>query len=300
MSWIYKAEKKFGKYAITNLMKYIMGLKIAGVVIGLFDGTFYYNWLAFDVQEILRGQVWRFFTFILSPDIQLGNQIVLEALFFFVMVYLYYFIGNAIERTWGTFRFNLYFFSGFFATGILSFLYAVISKDYRFIEFSFYPMHHLDYLFESMFLTFALMFPETSFLLYFIIPIKAKWLGYAGLAMSFFSAITSILDQNYVALILFIAAYGNFLFYYLMTSNSIKRARFFKQPAKKKKVRYRNTAFKTEEKVKKGSEARHKCFVCGRTEKDDENLVFRFCSKCEGNYEYCSDHLFTHEHISKH
>lgn len=30
------------------------------------------------------------------------------------------------------------------------------------------------------------------------------------------------------------------------------------------------------------------------------NLDFRFCSKCDGNYEYCSDHLFTHQHVRKH
>ena len=41
---------------------------------------------------------------------------------------------------------------------------------------------------------------------------------------------------------------------------------------------------------------KHKCAVCGRTEKDDPNLEFRFCSKCNGNYEYCQDHLYTHIH----
>ena len=43
--------------------------------------------------------------------------------------------------------------------------------------------------------------------------------------------------------------------------------------------------------------ARHRCAVCGRTELDDPNLEFRYCSKCNGNYEYCQDHLFTHEHV---
>ena len=44
---------------------------------------------------------------------------------------------------------------------------------------------------------------------------------------------------------------------------------------------------------------RHKCAICGRTELDDETLEFRYCSKCEGNYEYCSDHLYTHEHVRR-
>ena len=42
--------------------------------------------------------------------------------------------------------------------------------------------------------------------------------------------------------------------------------------------------------------ARHKCAICGRTENDDPNLSFRYCSKCTGNKEYCQDHLFTHTH----
>ena len=49
----------------------------------------------------------------------------------------------------------------------------------------------------------------------------------------------------------------------------------------------------------KAGEPRHRCAICGRTELDNPNLEFRFCSKCDGNYEYCSDHLFTHEHVKK-
>lgn len=46
-----------------------------------------------------------------------------------------------------------------------------------------------------------------------------------------------------------------------------------------------------------GQISRHKCAICGRTELTNPELEFRFCSKCNGNYEYCQDHLFTHKHI---
>ena len=47
-------------------------------------------------------------------------------------------------------------------------------------------------------------------------------------------------------------------------------------------------------KVKAASQStHHRCAICGRTEKDGEDLEFRFCSKCKGNYEYCQEHLFT-------
>ena len=62
--------------------------------------------------------------------------------------------------------------------------------------------------------------------------------------------------------------------------------------AKKRRVIYKNTAARE-------GQPRHKCAICGRTELDSPELEFRYCSKCEGNYEYCSDHLFTHEHVRR-
>ena len=41
----------------------------------------------------------------------------------------------------------------------------------------------------------------------------------------------------------------------------------------------------------------HKCKVCGITEKEDPKLDFRYCSWCEGDIEYCMNHLETHTHI---
>ena len=50
---------------------------------------------------------------------------------------------------------------------------------------------------------------------------------------------------------------------------------------------------------KKKNGAMHECAVCHRTELDDPELEFRYCSKCDGNYEYCQDHLFTHKHVKR-
>ena len=64
----------------------------------------------------------------------------------------------------------------------------------------------------------------------------------------------------------------------------------------------RKQKFKSDMKTAQAEKIRlthHKCAVCGRTEKDDPNLEFRYCSKCEGNLEYCMDHLYTHKHVTK-
>lgn len=303
MNWIYKAEKKFEKFAVSNLMRYVVGIKILGVMLGLISPTLYVSYLAFDVNAVLNGQVWRLVTFVLRPEVSQGNQMFVDILFFAIWAYVYYFIGNSIERIWGTFRFNLYFFMGFAATIVFSFFYYLIINNLGVAindaVMGYYYMH-IDFIFQSMFLTFALMFPETNFLVYFVIPVKAKWLGYLGVAFSIYEVFRFASGGIYAAIILFLAAYGNFLYFYLLTNNPMKRARFFKQPSQKRKIKYRNTAFKsTGDTTEQNAAARHKCAVCGRTEMDDERLTFRFCSKCDGNYEYCSDHLFIHEHVTK-
>ena len=82
----------------------------------------------------------------------------------------------------------------------------------------------------------------------------------------------------------------NILVFFAMTRN-------YKRYAPKEIKRKQE--FKREMKIIAPGQARHRCAVCGRTELDGENLEFRYCSKCEGNYEYCQDHLYTHQHVTK-
>ena len=65
----------------------------------------------------------------------------------------------------------------------------------------------------------------------------------------------------------------------------------------KRKRQYRQQVNRARQNQTYQNGARHKCAVCGRTELDDPNLTFRYCSKCSGNKEYCQDHLFTHKHM---
>ena len=105
MNWISKLERKFGKYAIPNLMNYIIILYIFGFVLDTFAYGFYEQYLALDAYAILHGQVWRIFTFIIQPPST-------NLIFVVFTMYLYYMIGRTLEYVWGTFRFNLYYFMG--------------------------------------------------------------------------------------------------------------------------------------------------------------------------------------------
>ena len=108
---IYRLEKKFGKYAIKNLMRYVTVMYIVGWVISFVSPDFYKDWLMLDIDKVLKGQVWRFFTFLIQP-VEKGEQDGMYIVISIIELYLYYFVGSMLERLWGSFRFNVYFFSG--------------------------------------------------------------------------------------------------------------------------------------------------------------------------------------------
>ena len=289
MNWLDKLEKKFGRYAIHNLMYYVIILNLIGFFIYMLRPEIYYDYLSLSVPMILRGQVWRIFTFVLLPP-----SLSMIGMFFFCMLYLW--IGQSLENTWGAFRFNVYLFSGVILHLIAAFLvYFIFHIDLDL---------NLTYLNTSLFLAFGAEFPEMEILIFFILPVKVKWLaildgvimavtigyGFVSFAASLGSSYpdTFALASSIAALVSFL----NFLYYFW---NSRRMASY--HPAQ---IR-RKTAYKA--KMKHSSSrtpagTRHMCAVCGRTEKDDPNLEFRFCSKCDGAYEYCMDHLYTHKHVT--
>lgn len=285
MKLINKLEKKFGRYSISNLIHYIIILYVVGLAFNLFmpdfygAGGVYQTYLSLDIQKLFHGQIWRLFTFLIMPP-DSGNII-----FAAIELYFYYILGKTLENIWGSFRFNLYYFSGI----ILSIIVAIIV--YLFTGFSINL--GLTYVNRSMFFAFATVFPNMQFLLFFIIPIKAKYIAYLNGAWIFFDIFQYFRYFGFeigLAYTMFILiAMANFLIFFLNTRN-IKR--LSPKELKRKNV-YKN-------KVKKAlSQTRHKCCICGRTEEDDDSLEFRFCSKCDGEHEYCMEHLFTHEHVHK-
>ncbi len=293
MKWLNKLERKFGRYAIPNLMTYIIILYIVGFIFSYIELDFYGEWLALDVGEVLRGQVWRLVTFIIQPPDT-------HPLFVIFVMLLYYTLGRQLELAWGAFRFNLYFITGVLFHIIAAFLaYALFKVSL--------PMGTY-YLNLSLFFAFAAMFPNEKFYIMMIIPVKVKWLAWIDAVFFGYTILRPFLPPDpklaavwdiYYAPIYRAAALEafvsllNFLIFFFATRNrsryspqAIKRRRTYKKEvnAGRKEMHYENGA-------------KHKCAVCGRTELDDETLEFRYCSKCNGNYEYCQDHLFTHEHV---
>lgn len=272
-----KLERKWGKYAINNLSLYL----IVGYVIGyILSFTGIIEPFTLNPYQIMRGQIWRIATWIVMPPSQFG-------IFTIIMLFFYYSLGNSLERTWGAFRYNVYIFSGMIFTIIGAFvLYGItLAMGYqpidtgRVISMSFSTY----YINLSIFLAFAACYPDMQVLLYFIIPVKIKWMAYLDLIVLFIYFI----QYGWGARIAIIASLLNFILFFFGTRN-------FKRVSPKEI--HRRQVYKQQVNQATKGITKHKCAICGRTEQDGDNLEFRFCSKCNGNYEYCQDHLFTHEH----
>ena len=273
MNILNKLERRFGKYAVPNLMYYIVILYAIGVMVQMLAPEVYFRYLMLDARAVLHGQIWRVVTFMIWPPSG-------DMFFNLLAIYLYYNLGTTLERVWGSFRFNVYFLMG-----VLGHVLAAVAV--YLMTGSIYLLT-TSYLNFSLFFAFAATFPDMQFFLFFVIPIKAKWLAlfdgaYFAYAFVFGTAATR------VAVVMSLL---NFIVYFVMSRGSRYHPKEFKR-----RHDFKAQARQTAQAVKIAG--RHRCTVCGRTDLDDPNLVFRYCSKCEGDYEYCQDHLYTHQHITR-
>lgn len=294
MNWLNKLEKKFGKYAIPNLMKWLLAAYAIGVILTLFNPQAA-AFLSFHPYLIFKGQVWRLVTWIFQPT----STSIVSLLFMFL---LYYQLGNVLERSWGTFRFNVYILGGMLVTvvGCLLF-YGIIAMCFSevFAQAASVYMGQLvsaEYIYMSIFLAFAMMFPNMQLYLYFFIPVKMKWMSvfYAVIIVyNIFSVARAYgLFPAIIMTIVVVMSLLNFLIFFL-SSRDMRRF--------SPKEVHRRQEFKRQMAAPRPGSGitKHKCTVCGRTEVSNPELEFRFCSRCEGNYEYCQDHLFTHQHVHR-
>ncbi|MBP3339337.1 MAG: hypothetical protein J6L69_08030 [Lachnospiraceae bacterium] len=298
MNFINKLERKYGKYAINNLTLYLMIAYAIGYVIYILNPNLY-AMLELNPALVMKGQVWRLFTWVCTNPQDMG-------IFLIFMFFFYYWIGTTLERHWGTFKYNLYMFSGYFFMTFGAILTYVITEAMG------SPINmsvSTYYINLASFLAFATLFSNVQVMLYMIIPLRIKWLAivdciFIGIELlQYVSILTKYSNEEFeiiyklsgvdyksaawAGIFSIVMALLNFLIFFLATRNYRKIS-----PAEIKRKR----EFKKAVSPRMGI-TKHKCAICGRSEEDDPNLSFRFCSKCEGNYEYCQDHLFTHEHV---
>lgn len=270
MGLLNRLERALSRYAISNLAIYLIGGQVLVFSLSLLAG--------FDVTRImfvpvlaLEGEFWRPFTFVFVPPAY-GAISMTGALFLAISWYFYYMISQALENYWGTFRFNLYFFLGWLFTVAAAFLTPHVPATYAFFAL-------------SVFLAFALLNPDFELYLFFILPVKIKWfalvtwlfLGY-GFVVGTWSTRLAI-----------VASIGNYLLFF--TREIIQR---IKTGRRHMQQQVRRQQLRTEE-----DEPRHRCVVCGKTDRTHPLEDFRYCSQCANDECYCSEHIRNHVHAVK-
>lgn len=279
---------------IPNLMLYIA---IGNVIVYLFSmvdpSNVLYSALAFNRSAILQGQVWRLFSYIFTYLLDSNG---LNMLLGLISLFCYYWIGRQLEQYWGTFRFNMYYLVGILMMDIGALLIGTTATTY--------------YLNMSLFLAIATIIPETRFLLFYIVPVKAKYLAWVDIGLTLWGVITSLVSLTYygfsvrnlfVCLFPLIAMLNYVLFFGKDIKNILPD--FMRYKATKTQRTYRaqqrpNPNWSSNYTSSTGEKPyRHKCTVCGRTDVSNPELEFRYCSKCNGYYCYCMDHINNHAHI---
>ena len=255
-----KLQRKYGRYAIRGLMKYIVAIT-AGVffISYILPSSNIKDNLVLYPPLVLSGQVWRLITFIFIPE---GNS-----LWIIISLYFYYLIGNSLESEWGSFKFNIYYLVGILGTILATFITGGLGVP--------------TYLNMSLFFAFAYIYPNFEVLIFFILPVKMKYLG---ILSGVFLAI-SFITGSFTTKLAIIAALLNFILFF---GKDIYTSLMYK--SKKTHKKYKNNVIEMKRTI-------HRCTICGKTEKTDPYMDFRYCSKCDGEHEYCMDHLNNHEHI---
>ena len=256
-------------------------------ILSIFDQSYtLYNALCFDRAAILQGQVWRLFTYIFTYD---AGHILLTA----IILFCYYTLGRAMETAWGTLRFNLFYFSG------------VVLMDAFCLLFGGWA--DISYLNMSLFLGYATMYPDARFMLLYIIPVKAWIFALIDLALSLYSVIAMTVLGLFPYSLFPLVAIGNYFLFFgkdvihiIPYSWRANISRLFRKKPKHtgtKPISFYSAGSYEATTATVKAPYTHRCTICGRTDVSDPGLEFRYCSRCNGYFCYCEDHISNHTHV---
>ncbi len=283
---------------IPNLMLYIALGNALVLIMSMVNGGYaLYELLCFDKAKILQGQVWRLVTYVFT---QSGGGFI-----DLIFLYFFYMLGKHVESSMGTFKFNLFYFSGVILMDIFAMIFCPVATDLTQMTYGDYAVLSVYYqmayyLHLSLILTFATLYPESQFMIFFIIPVKAWLIAIIYLLLEFISVFNLSYPVMYfphnlfplVALMNYLLFMGKDLKNLIPLSLRVKAGR--KAKKKQAKVIHFNQAA-----ARNTAQApyNHRCTVCGRTDISDPDLEFRYCSRCKGYHCYCEEHINNHEHV---
>jgi membrane associated rhomboid family serine protease len=260
MKLLDKLDRKIGRFAIPNLTIYL----IAG------QSFFYVMYLTNKLERsatiltadlVMQGEWWRLFTLPFDPPRQ-------SLIFTLFAWYFFYMLGSTLEQHWGEFRYNVYLLFGCLMTVAASFLVPA------------YPVSN-TFLAGSVFLAFAALFPDYQILLFFILPVRIKWLA----LLTWLGYAYQIIFGDWATRLMVLAATANFLVFF--AQDIITNLRYGRRQIVKKAAGM----------TRKDDGPRHRCTTCGITDQSHPEMDFRYCPQCNGQHGYCREHIFGHQHV---
>ena len=278
---------KHPNFGIPNLMKIIVFGQIAVYLVDLISRLmFSQSWMSilqFYPAYILHGQVWRLVTWVVVPYASSPFMLLLSC-------YFYYWIAAMLEREWGTARFTLFYLSGMVLSVLLGLAMGLVQMN---TTFTISPINLGYYLNLSIFLVLAVLYGEMQVLLFFVVPVKMKWMALIDVVLVVLDMVDLARMGYWMLALVPLASFVNFVvFTWPFWRAKLGLARHKTNP---KVIHFKQAQ-------KKAQETRgyhHKCAVCGITDADDPDMEFRYCSKCNGYYCYCANHINNHVHIHK-
>jgi hypothetical protein len=264
MHWFDPWERKLRRFAVPNVT---VGLIVCQVLAygAWFADKEALDKLTFVPSLFLAGEWWRAVTFLVMPPET-------HPFFAFLAWYFFYLMGTALENHWGTLRYNIFLLVGWLATIGAALAVAPWAGDV--------PATN-GYFEASVFLAFAWLYPDFVIQLFFILPVKIKWLALLTWVVYFFTFVFG----GWLERVLVLAAISNFLLFF-GTAIVRRVARGHRHmTAQAKSIANRHKPF-------------HVCTVCGITDRTNPDMDFRYCPSCAGTRGYCTAHIRDHEHIT--
>lgn len=300
---------------VRNLMLYLCIGNAVVYVLTLLnpDNPFFYELLYLNASKVLQGQVWRLFTY---PLVYLCESTPLLGI---LSMLFFYWCGSILEQYWGTLRFNCFYLSGVILTDLAAVAVALVAlaEDslLGIVISSVLGVGFIGYVNFSLLLAVATVIPEELVRIWFVIPVKMKWLAWIDLGFTLFEMIRGLISllrvgsadiSMYLLLLIPLVAVGNYLLFFGRQAVNILPDFLRYHPTRKSRSRqrkqqtvYSDAGLGRDSRRSSSSQARFRCTVCGRTELSNPNLEFRYCSKCAGYRCYCQDHINNHTHITQ-
>ena len=154
--WLRVVVQKLDFVGIPNLAPLLCAMAGMAFLAKAMGGASVERFL-FDPVLVLQGEWWRLFGFPVSDG--LDNPLYL----IFYVLYLY-FVINALESHWGPGPLTVFLGLGYISALAASFL-------------TMQPLSIWFYILENVSLAFGTLFPDMELYIYFVLPVKAKWLA---------------------------------------------------------------------------------------------------------------------------